>query len=49
MQEAAVHGKLKRLSPVVTASIYGVTIRIESALGGLLLLALISYVLVYSE
>lgn len=49
MQEAAVHWKLKRLSPVVTASIYGVTIRIESALGGLLLLALISYVLVYSE
>lgn len=34
---------------MVTVSIYGMTIRIESALGGLLLLALIGYVLVYWE
>lgn len=34
---------------MVTASIYGMTVMIENALGGLLLLALISYVLVYSE
>lgn len=34
---------------MVTASIYGMTILIESAVGGSLLLALISYVLVYSE